>query len=234
MAFPADKKKVIDEIISIFETGKVTSPAAYSACTILRDGAGISFGKHQATDKADSLDRIVLEYIDAGGVYAGQLQPFLPLLARDGSTAVDPSKPPKEVADLVNALKVAGTDPVMQRVQDSVFDEGYWLPALAQGEAMRLVHPLSFAVLYDTSIHSGPGGIANIRKRFEAVPPVRGGDEIRFTTSYIQARRNWLASSSNALVRKTVYRMDAFLSLVEEKKWDLKLPLKVRGVTVRG
>jgi len=48
----APQKHAIDCIISIFETGRVPTAAAYATCTILPDGAGISYGKHQSTDRA--------------------------------------------------------------------------------------------------------------------------------------------------------------------------------------
>lgn len=224
-------KQVIDEILSVFETGRLISPSAYSACTILKDGAGISYGKHQSTDRSDSLDQIVLSYVDAGGKYAEDLRMFVPLLARDG-TRVDPKSPPTEVKKLMELLRVAGADPVMQKVQDKVFDAGYWTPAVNYGTEMKLQFPLSYAVLYDTCIHSGPGGVANIRKRFPEVPPVRGGDEKLYVTAYVKARRAWLAASGNPIVQKTVYRMDAFLKIIGEDNWLLKTPLTVRGVTI--
>jgi chitosanase len=234
MTFMAEKKQVIDQIISLFETGKLISPSAYSTCAILKDGAGISYGKHQGTDKAGSLDRIVLHYIDAGGTYAEELKPFLALLKANVSTQGDPKNPSKEVQALVAVLKKAGSDPIMQRVQDEVFDEGYWLPAVSQGKSAGLVFPLTYAVLYDTCIHSGPGGVARIRQMFAESPPARGGNEKAWTTAYIKARRKWLASSSNPIVRNTVYRMDAFLKLIADDEWDLNPPMVVRNTTIPG
>ncbi len=38
------QKRAIDSIISIFETGRVPTPAAYATCAVLKDGAGISYG----------------------------------------------------------------------------------------------------------------------------------------------------------------------------------------------
>lgn len=228
-----DKQKwAAQEIVAVFETGKVTSSASYSTCTILKDGAGISYGKHQSTDRADSLDQIVLRYLDAKGQYADEIKPYLSLLTSDATSKVDPSNPPANVKALMDLLKKAGQDPVMQKAQDAVFDDGYWNPAVSQAESMGLVLPLSYAIVYDTCIHSGPGGVAKIRKLFNEVPPARGGDEKAWAKAYVMARREWLASSSNTLVQKTVYRMDAFLALMRDGNWDLVTPFKVRGVTV--
>jgi hypothetical protein len=75
-----DQKKVIDSVLSIFETGKVPTPASYSTCAILTDGAGISYGKHQATDRAGSLDKIVDLYIQQGGKHGEELKQFVPAM----------------------------------------------------------------------------------------------------------------------------------------------------------
>ncbi len=70
--FPTDEitpqqKKIIDAIVSINETGKIPSEKSYSTVAILADGAGISYGKHQATDKSGSLDKIVKKYKELSG-----------------------------------------------------------------------------------------------------------------------------------------------------------------------
>lgn len=226
------QKKAAQEIIAVFETGKTTSIASYSTCTILKDGAGISYGKHQSTDRSDSLDQIVLRYLDLKGQYADELKGYVSLLSSDATSKVDPSNPPANVRALMDLLKKAGQDPIMQKAQDQIFDEGYWNPAVSQVEAMGLVLPLSYAIVYDTCIHSGPGGVAKIRKQFNEVPPARGGDEKTWARAYVNARRNWLLSISNSLVQKTVYRMDAFVQLMKEDNWDLHTPFKVRGVTI--
>ncbi|MES1255727.1 MAG: peptidoglycan-binding domain-containing protein, partial [Acidobacteriota bacterium] len=42
----------------------------------------------------------------------------------------------------------------------------------------------------------------------------------------------WLRNHANTLLRRTVYRMEAFSKLIQESKWDLPLDLNVRGVTI--
>jgi len=67
MSITDQQKRAIDSIISIFETGRVPTPAAYATCAVLKDGAGISYGKHQCTDKSGSLDLVCKRYIDLRG-----------------------------------------------------------------------------------------------------------------------------------------------------------------------
>lgn len=233
MSVTPSQRYAIDCILAIFETGRIPSSASYSTCTILKDGAGISYGKHQCTDRAGSLDAVVKKYIELGGSYAETLKVFLPYLAANKSCAENPSGPwSVETQSLVNLLKTAGQDPLMQKAQDEVFDRDYWLPAVNICKEAGLVTALAHAVVYDTCIHSGPGGVANIRRRFPASPPAKGGDEKQWVSQYLQAREEWLKASANELVRKTTYRMDAFQVLVANGNWELTLPLVIRGVTI--
>jgi hypothetical protein len=113
------QKHVVDCIIAIFETGKVPSPSAYSACTVLADGAGISYGKHQCTDKAGSLDLVVKRYIAKGGQHALELSEFMPQLATNESTKVPPKGPhPHWLQSLMNLLRIAGAEKKMQEAHD--------------------------------------------------------------------------------------------------------------------
>ena len=229
----AEQKASAKSIVSVFETG--TATGNYSAVAILSDGAGISYGAHQATDGSDSLDAILLRYLDTGGQRAAEVRAILPIVQADKSTAyLSTASAPPEVRAAVATLRSLGTDPVMQAAQEHVFEVSYWQPAERQCAEMGLVLPLSYAIVYDTCIHSGPGGVAKIRARFAEVPPVRGGDERAWCAAYVKARRSWLAGSSNPLVQKTVYRMDSFAALIGDGRWMLDTPFKVRGVTVYG
>ncbi len=232
MSISKSQKHAIDCILSIFETGKVPTAASYSTCTILRDGAGISYGKHQATDNAGSLDKIVQKYIAAGGVHADKLKAYLPQLAANETAKLNPSAPPDWAKNLVSLLKEAGADPKMQAAQDEVFDENYWNPAVTHAKAIGLTTALGYAVVYDTCIHSGPGRVATHRAAFPQKSPANGGDEKEWVRAYVGARKAWLAGSSNALVQRTVYRMETFEGLMAVGNWSLATPFTVRGVKI--
>lgn len=233
MTLTPAQKHAIDCVLSVFETGRLPTAASYATCTILADGAGISYGKHQATDRAGSLDLVVRKYIALGGQHSTALKACEPLLAANASTKENPKGPyTAPVASLVNLLKLAGTDPVMQRAQDEVFDEQYFAPALNHAQSVGAAYPLTVLVIYDTCIHSGPGGVTMIRNMFAEKSPANGGDEKAWVKAYINARRAWLAGNANPLVQKTVYRMDALMELVTTNNWNLVLPFKLRGVVV--
>jgi hypothetical protein len=126
MTISSDQKRVIDSVLSIFETGRVPTPSSYSTCTILSDGAGISYGKHQSTDRSGSLDKIIDLYIQQGGKCAEELKQFLPKLAANETSKLDPKNIPSWAKYLMGVLKEAGKDPVMQAAQDSIFDSCYY------------------------------------------------------------------------------------------------------------
>lgn len=228
MPVNADKKRIIQSILSVFETGK-TEPD-YGALVILDDGAGITYGKHQSTDRSGSLDQIVLRYIDRGGLFASALTPYVSKLAGNETVGADPKNPsswPSWLKELTDLLRRAGSDPVMQKAQDDIFDEVYWTSAAAQAKDMKLVLPLSWLICYDSTIHSGSNGIARIRKMFPESPPSGGGDERDWAVAYLQARRSWLASHEKAILRDTVYRIDAILKMAEDGNWNLDTPIVI-------
>jgi chitosanase len=233
IAYTPAQRHAINCIISVFETGRVPNPSAYATCTILPDGAGISYGMHQSTDRAGSLDNIVKRYIELGGVHAAALQAHLPYFASNKS-ATEPPKGPwsAETQSVVNLLKTAGADPIMHRAQEEVFDRDYFQPAVNHANSAGVTKALSLAVIYDTCIHSGPGGVTMVRNMFAAKSPANGGDEATWVKAYLNARRNWLATHKMTILHGTVYRMDALMTLVNEGNWDLKMPFKCRGVTV--
>lgn len=235
---PIDKKHVIQSIVSVFETGDPDGD--YGAVAVLPDGAGISYGKHQATDGGDNLDRILLRYIDLGGSARAEVQRLLPRLEEDTSTAYSSVvEGPVWLQDAAELLERLGhEDEVMQRAQDEIFDEEYWTPCRNHARAMQLTLPLSWAIVYDTCIHSGPRGVGRIRRRFPASPPSNGGDEVTWAKQYMQARRDWLASygEEGHIVRRTVVRIDALMAIAKKGNWHLETPIAIGApyrVTVR-
>ena len=232
MSISIEQKKVIDSVLSIFETGRVPSPDSYSTCSVLSDGAGISYGKHQSTDKSGSLDKIVDLYILKEGVFAESLKPFTSKLYSNETAKLDPKNISPWAYDLIKILKEAGKDPIMQESQDTIFNSYYWIPALGHASNIGLKTALGHLIVYDTCIHSGSGGVATIRARFPEASPANGGDEKLWVKAYIAARRTWLAGNSNPIVQKTVYRTDSLMEIAKNNNWDLITPLTVRGVKI--
>jgi chitosanase len=233
MTLSAAQKHAVDACLCIFETGQLPLPSAYATCVILNDGAGISYGKHQATDRSSSLDLIVQRYIVNKGTRADELSEYVKYLTGNQTAEYVPGMPyPPWLVALTGLLRAAGADPIMQRAQDEIFDELYFRPALGHANAAGVQHALSLLAIYDTCIQSGPGAVSAMRNRFAEACPANGGDEKAWTTAYVQARKAWLLAAKNPLVQRSVYRPEALLRLIGDGNWDLNLPLTVRGVKV--
>lgn len=227
-----------DAVVSIFETGHLPSPAAYATATVLPDGAGISYGRAQAT--RGTLTAILDAYALAAGSYAAEIRRVLGAhRIEDAYVFHDEAGAAPWVRELLAVLRSAGGDTVMRAAQDDVFSRMFFQPASAYASGIGLREPLSILALYDTAVHSGIGRIGALRPAFPALPPVRGGAERTWTSQFLEARRRWLETFLSAdaarqrIVRSTVYRVDALLALVREERWSLARPLTVRGITIR-
>jgi hypothetical protein len=206
-------------IVSIFETGKkFGNPAAVA---VLKDGAGISYGMHQATHKSGSLLAIVQEYCDRGGQLAAALSQFIPQLKLKDQASVDKLAANAKAKQL---LADAGKEALMRGVQEDIFDKLYLNPAVAACDGSNFVEALSLAVIYDSHIQ---GGFAKVRDRVPA-----GLDERAWIARYVDEREKWLAGSAKPIVRKTVYRPQELRTLIAADNWSLATPFKVRGITI--
>jgi chitosanase len=218
------QKRAAQAIINIFETSKVLGDYT-SVVSVPGDPGGLTYGKSQTTLNSGNLFLLIKDYCEAeGAAFANELNPYLERLADEDSRLNHDTK-------LHNMLRKAGSDPVMQDVQDAFFDRVYWNPAVKQATNLGVSTPLGTAVVYDSTVH-GSWGIMRDRtiERFGKVSDI---GEQQWITHYVDIRRNWLATHSTVrLLRKTVYRMDAFQKLITAANWDLTLPFNVRGLLI--
>ena len=127
-------------------------------------------------------------------------------------------------------LKDAGSDPVMQEVQDAFFDRVYWDPAMRSADALGAQSALGAAIVYDSTVHGSWAQVRDMtRKQFGELKQV---GEVQWMSDYVETRRQWLATYPNPLLHKTVYRMDAFRLIINAGNWKLGLPLVVRGLSI--
>lgn len=216
------QKKTAQAIVNIFETGRVLGD--YAQVTLLAgDTGGLTYGRSQTTLASGNLYLLINAYCTtAGAALATPLSPYLPRLqACDAALNGD--------ATFKGLLHQAGGDPVMQSCQDAFFDRAYWVPAMNAAAGLGLDLGLSGAVVYDSFIH---GNWRGMRDRTLAAHPMPGTDQKAWVAAYVATRRDWLATNSNTLLQKCVYRMDSFNALIAAGDWDLPLPLTVRGVII--
>jgi len=216
-------KQTAHAIVNLFETG--TPFGDYGAVTLLPGDTGrLTYGRAQTTIASGNLALLIADYCRRPDAALGSaLRDYLPALERR-AVRLD------EDARLHALLRRAGGDPVMQEAQDDFFDRVYWEPAMRSARFIGAELPLSHAVIYDSRIH---GSWHRIRDRVIAESgPLADVGEQHWTAAYVSARRAWLAGHPNRLLRRTVYRMDSFTQLMEAEKWDLALPITVRGTVL--
>lgn len=220
-----DKKGLIERIINVFETG--VPEGRYDKLVIYDDGINdshqITFGRSQTTEQGNLIHLIEM-YVESEGEFAGD---FVPYLEKIGTIPLVDDSFFKELL-----VRSAREDEIMRECQDRFFDQRYWSPAQDWFQYNAFELPLSMLVVYDSYIHSGRV-LMFLRKRFKEYPPARGGDEKKWTTSYVETRHQWLKYHRKAILRKTVYRTQTFLNEIERDNWDLNaLPINANGTDV--
>lgn len=223
MRIGALQKAAAQAIVNIFETGSIRGD--YGDVTLLPGDTGqLTYGRSQTTLASGNLYLLIKDYCARSDASLGPaMKPYLDrLAARDSALNHDMT--------FRGLLKDAGDDPVMQEVQDLFFDRVYWEPAMRSAEALGVGTALGAAVVYDSTVH---GSWARMRERTrkEHGELKDIGEEV-WIARYVEVRRHWLATHSNTLLHKTVYRMDCFRALIGTGNWDLALPFAVRGHAV--
>ena len=225
MKLSTTQKSLLERVVNVFETGKIEGN--YSAISIFNDGPNdikqITYGRSQTTEYGN-LRELVQKYVGAKGKFSKDLKSFA---EKVGSVPLTDDQKFKDL------LKNSGKqDVVMKNTQDTFFDERYFKPAMKWAKDNGFILPLSALVIYDSFIHSG-GILWVIRSMFDESPPILGGNEIEWTTAYVNARHNWLANHPRPVVQKTVYRTQCFKDEIGRGNWTLKiLPIKANGINV--
>jgi len=218
MTISKEAKAKIKKVLSYFETGRFSD---YTSVYVYPDGKG---GAPQITYSIGftqdyNLKSVLTQYIKAGGEWAVKMQPYLKRMN-------DPSLYKDEA--FLHLLRVAGNDPVMQRIQDAKFDELYFNSALKWATEEGFNQPLSLLVIADSFLQSG--SIRNdIRMQFATRTPANGGDEKTWIKDYVDARAEWLSKSKREILRKTVYRTNCFKEAIINKNWGLYSPINANG-----
>ena len=202
-------------LVSCFETGVPRGNP--SALAVLDDGAGISYGLHQATHKSGSLAAVVATYCEMPQArHASVLDQYLATLhdRREGNV-----EQAAKNDNLKAALIEAAADPWMIAAQHKVFDKNYMQPALADCAKRGFPLPLTLALVYDSRIQGGWHICAG---------RVSETSEKVFVLKYLDARESYLKSLASKAARKSVYRPQALRALASAGNWNLVAPFAVQ------
>ncbi|HTW36666.1 MAG TPA: peptidoglycan-binding protein [Rhizomicrobium sp.] len=223
MQLSALQKSAAQAIVNIFETGSIRGD--YADVTLLPGDSGqLTYGRSQTTLASGNLFLLIQDYCGQNdGSLSAALKPYLSKLqACDSSLNNDMT--------FRSLLKDAGSDPVMQEVQDAFFDRVYWDPAMRSADALGAQSALGAAIVYDSTVHGSWAQVRDMtRKQFGELKQI---GEVQWMSDYVETRRQWLATYPNPLLHKTVYRMDAFRQIINAGNWKLGLPLVVRGLSI--
>ncbi len=220
-----EQRSLIERLINTIETGRPDGD--YGAISIYADGPHnmrqVTYGRAQTTEYGN-LRKLVQMYVAAGGMFSRDLSPYADLIG---------SRPLTEDQTFRNLLRAAGRqDQVMRRIQDQFFEQTYFLPAMRWADDNGLTRALSMLVVYDSYIHSG-GILWFLRQRFAESPPARGGSEEKWISEYVRVRHQWLAGHERLILRKTIYRTQAFQEQIQAGNWDLSVvPVRMNGTDV--
>ncbi len=217
------QKKTAMAIVNVFETGQVLGD--YGKVTLLPGDPGhLTYGRSQTTLASGNLFLLIKAYSETSeAALAGELAPYLDRLA-DQDLSLDHD------AAFRGLLRHAGEDPVMQGAQDDFFDRVYWAPALKSSDFIGVKTTLGTTVVYDSRIHGSWHRLRDRTSTQYGAPADLG--ETAWIGRYVEVRRDWLANHSIPILRRTVYRMDAFQRLIQSDNWALDLPIQVRGWTI--
>lgn len=215
------KKQKIQKIVKCFETG--TPEGDYGEVSIFNDGPNgikqLSYGAQQTTQYGH-LPELLRKYVENKGKYSAEISSKLPLKADSWKDK-----------SLITTLKGSGSDPIMVKCQDDLFETKYFAPAMRWADENGFKENLSLLVIYDSFIHSGCI-LSFLREKFSAKTPKNGGSERDWISQYIDVRHNWLENHSNKILRKTIYRTNNMKKAIAAKDWNLDLTFVANGVKI--
>lgn len=217
------QKQTAQAMVNLFETGAILGD--YGSVTVIAGDTGhLTFGRSQTTLASGNLLDLLQRYCSNDGArFGSRLVPWLPRFAAGDFTLDGELR-------LHNLLRATADDPVMRETQDIFFDEVYWQTAARIAANLGINSALGVAVVYDSTVH-GSWKAMRDRTTAQSGEPEQLGER-KWITAYVNTRRAWLTAHPRSDLRKTAYRMEAFLRLIEQGYWGLELPLVIRGAEI--
>ncbi|HKU67612.1 MAG TPA: chitosanase [Candidatus Baltobacteraceae bacterium] len=235
-----DQKLRMERLSSVFENGTIAF--AYGYAENIGDGRGITCGRVGFTTGTGDWYQVVKAYT--------ALEPANPLaayLSRLAQIASGPQPNPDTTGldGMIAATAAAGTDPVMQSVQDQFVDTLIYNPALQIAGQVGATSALSVADIYDGVLTNGQGSDPDSIEAIVSAAtiaahgtPKSGVRESDWLSAFDAARRNDMLhpaySATSAAWAAAVGRLDVYDKLIATGNWNLQGPIDTLtyGVTV--
>jgi chitosanase len=179
----AGKKETALELVASAENSTLNWRREFGYIEDIHDGRGYTGGIIGFCSGTSDMLEVVQEYTrrEPRNVLAVYLPALREVDGSDSHAGLDPGFPV--------AWKVAGTDPVFQRVQEDERDRVYFQPAvrLAARDGLRALGQFAY---YDAAVMHGVSGLRGIRASAmrKAPLPAQGGDEITYLGAFLDAR----------------------------------------------
>ena len=236
---PANWRKVIWSITSIFESGRPEgNPATYQTY----DAGIVSYGKHQATLAAGSLGQVLDAYYARSQSSTSQrLQEEFDSRVKSKDASL------RDDTDFKGLLLEAATEQAMSDAQDEIFDQYYYQPAIAKAQQCAVSSPLGLAIIYDIRIQGGWSQVlARLTARLgSSVVGQNGITEEQWISIFLDEREAWLneiannadargdTANGNAL-RISTFRVRELRNLAQAGNYGLSGTFTVRGWNLTG
>jgi chitosanase len=225
------KKEIAQKLVSSAENSTLDWRSQYGYIEDIGDGRGYTAGIIGFCTGTGDVYQLVQSYTRANPNNA--LAKYLPALKQltDRFEQTGENQPSHSGLDpnFRHDWKLAAKDPVFRQTQDALRDQMYFAPAVTQA---RLDHlsTLGQFIYYDAYVKHGPGkdphsfGGIRTAAMSQARPPSQGGDEAKYLTAFLMARKAVLLAEDP---KQSTSRIDDMqLAFVKQKNWNLDPPLR--------
>lgn len=221
------QKHTIQEISSIFESSSPDFDFGFSKN--IGDERGITFGFVGFTTGTYSGKMFVDTYT--------QLNPRNPLADYDKMLGqIDKEVHDEEgrsarvhgIEGLHNAIAACIDDPLFIQAQLIQVDKTIWDPSQKLADELNLRTPLSRGQMYDAQVNHGEDGINDLVRKTNAASPVGTVlqvGEIAWISKFLTTRLKLL--QADPVWQLATDRIKVYQKLLQEKRYDLKLPLVI-------
>lgn len=240
---PTTPDQMMDTITGIFEGKEPDYCAVADSAT---DAGGLSYGKHQAAEKAGMLYAMLKSYSDQTDPVPDPATKSRidSHLAKFSENKKEYNGTASERASFKTELRRACADPAMQTAQDRFFHDNYMVPALMAADDMCVKSNLGKAMFYDSQIQTSPKGNRKIRSQAmrslhkedaHGCKPCdpNGPSEEEFLNALNDARRDYVTQVGGDAA-KSIYREAFFAQQLNGGNMDLSQDMIVKGIPVKG